>query len=65
MPVKATAAYQGNEPTDVGSVVHDHVVGTQITVWLDGPDGPIGLRMWDDVAKDLRNRLIDLIDHIE
>jgi hypothetical protein len=57
--------YGGQEPTDVGTVIHDAVVGTQITVWFKTETGPIGIRMWDDAAKNLRNHLIDLIDNIE
>jgi hypothetical protein len=57
--------YEGQRAIDVTKILKDHVVGTEITLWFATANGPIGLHLWDDLAKDLRRRLIDCIDNIE
>jgi hypothetical protein len=65
MNLEPSANYQGQAPTNANAILHDAVVGTEIVVWFDTVNGPIGIGMCDDIAKELRNRLIDLIDNIE
>jgi hypothetical protein len=57
--------YGGKPPTNVFSVLHDAVVGTEIVVWFDGETGPIGVHMGPETAADLGKRLFDLMYHIE
>ena len=64
MPTDA-ATFQGQQPINADAVVHDAVVGDEITVWFATAAGPIGLRMGGDEARDLRARLDDLIDNLQ
>jgi hypothetical protein len=57
--------YDGQRATDVTAILKDHVAGTEITVWFETADGPIGLHLWDDRAKDLRDRLTDCLKNID
>jgi hypothetical protein len=63
--IRQPDTYGGVQPTNVGSVLHDAVVGTEITLWLAATTGPIGVRMDWATAEDLRKRLDDLIAHVE
>jgi hypothetical protein len=59
------ANYKGAQPTKVTSILHDAVVGTEITLWFEAETGPIGVRVWLDTAVDLCKRLVDLIANVE
>jgi hypothetical protein len=37
--------YRGVQPTNVGSVLRDAVVGTEVTLWFQAAAGLIGVRM--------------------
>ena len=57
--------YQGQEPLAVDSIVHDHVAGTEITIWFQTAAGPVGLKIFDDVADELFKRLRILLTNVE
>ena len=55
----------GVQPTNVGSVLHDAVVGTEVTLWFQAAAGLIGVRHGLGDGRRPAKRLDDLIANVE
>ena len=53
--IRQPDTYGGMQPTNVGSVLHDAVVGTEVTLWFQAAAGLIGVRMGWATAEDQRS----------